>query len=159
METNLSNAVPTVTMGMELTPQTVFHVNDIRKWTMFFSIVGIIAIVIMLLVAVFFIGFLNKFMPAATGSRFGGPFFNIIIGIVYLIMSSVYVVPIVFMFNFSRYAKKAIQANDNTLMEKAFFNLRNHYQFVGILTILFMVIYGLILMIAGIAALVIALAK
>lgn len=126
------------------------YLTEIRKWTMFFAVLGFIAIGLMVLAA-FVVGII-----ASVGGAFGGFKEASVLGVlavVYLAFGALYIFPVLYLLKFSTNTRKAIEQSDSNLLSSAFLNLKSHYKFVGILTIVIFGIYILVGVIAGIVAL------
>ena len=79
----------------------------------------------------------------------GGIFF-----LVYLIvMSLVYVFPILFLYRFANHTKLAVKGNDMQHLNTGLKNIKSLYKFMGIFMIVVLVIYALIFLFGGIAGL------
>lgn len=63
---------------------------------------------------------------------------------VYLAIAVIYFFPVYYLFQFSSKLKKAFTSNDNDLINSSFEYLKSHYKFIGILALVFTVIYGLL---------------
>lgn len=138
----------TETPKLELPAESISYLNETQKWTKFLAILGFIFMGLIVLLG-FSIGTLI--------STFGGdsittPFPSIFIGFLYLVIAAIYFFPILYLFKFSRFAKKAITGNDTNNLNQAFKNLNSHYRFIGILTIIGLGFYAIIILIFAIIA-------
>ena len=123
---------------VELTKESLFYYDQIRKWTTFFSILGFVFIGFLIIIGIFAGSIFSKF--GQVNSNF--PFF--IIGFIYIILAIIYFFPVLYLYRFSISSKLAIKNNDSNEIVKAFKNLKSHYQFMGILTIIVLSIYLII---------------
>jgi len=133
-----------------LSKASIGYLTETRKWTMFFSILGFIAIAFMILGAII-IGIIGLF-----GGAFGGMNEAWIMGViafVYLGFGLLYFFPVLYLLKFSINMRKAVELSDQNNLLKAFENLKSHYRFLGILMIVLFGIYILIGLIAGAVAL------
>ena len=73
-----------------------------------------------------------------------------ILGFIYVIIALIYFFPISYLFKFAKKMKNALKSSDNTELTSAFSNLKSHYKFIGIFTIIILSLYVLIFII-GIA--------
>lgn len=132
---------------IELTGITILHLNEIRKWTNFLSILGFVAFGLLLLFGIIMLFASSFASPYTYGfSHVFGPW----IGFVYIIVAIIYFVPVLYLFQFSRYAKQALVqintiGNSNILMAAAINSLKKHFRFVGILTIIILSMYVLVI--------------
>ena len=132
--------------AMEFSAQSVVYLNETRKWTIFLSVLGFIVLGLLVIFAFFagtiFSAMSGGMMPAGT---------SIFISILYVAMALLYFFPIFYLYKFSTLSKKAIYEENTEDLTLAFKNLKSHYKFIGILTIVILSIYLLIFLIAGIA--------
>jgi len=142
METNYTEQSPKI----ELLQETIQNLNETRKWTNFLSIMGFIFIGLMILIA-FAISSMMSTMPNG-GSAY--PFSGTVLGFVYLIIAFIYFFPILYLYRFSKYTKKALETQNSNDLNEAFKNLKSHYRFMGIITIVMIALYAFIFLI-GIA--------
>ena len=137
------------TFELNLPPTILGFLKEISTWTYFLSILGFIGIGLMVLVGIFF--------SVAMGSMPGGnPYENLGInmsyfGLIYIVLGLIYFFPILYLFNFSRKMKIALSSNNNDELTDAFSNLKSHYKFAGIFTIVVISLYILIIVVAMIA--------
>ncbi len=133
--------------AMELSAQSVIYLNDTRKWTLFFSILGFIFMGIMILGVIFMLTIFGSMSPMASPASGMG----VMLAFFYLALGALYFFPIYYLFKFSTHSKNAIYSENSEQIELAFKFLRLHYKFIGILTIIILAIYVLIFIIAAIA--------
>ncbi len=136
-----------------------FQSNDLRldlqareflgqtaKWAYFLSILGFIGIGFMVLLA-FFMGtvmsMISGFSGAEEASYMGG-----FITVLYLVLAVLYFFPVLYLFKFASNMKDALRTNDSDSLTASFGNLKSHYKFLGIMTIVLISIYILIILFA-----------
>jgi hypothetical protein len=129
---------------IELTAQSVIYLNDTRKWTMFFSILGFIFLALLLIGAIF----MTSMFGAIAGGNLPFPGNGIMMGAFYLVLGVLYFFPILYLYKFSKYSKNAIYNEDSEQLSVAFRYLKLHYKFIGILSIGILLLYVLIFLIA-----------
>lgn len=131
----------------ELSQISINNLLETAKWAKFIAIVGFVVVALLLVVA-FFMGF---FLPSINGPEIGdinvtemdglmnmmGP----MISVIYIIIAIIYFFPVLFLFNFSNMAIKAIKQDDNHLLNQSFIQIRKHFKFIGILTLIVVLIY------------------
>ncbi|HEX2936391.1 MAG TPA: hypothetical protein VHO72_13640 [Bacteroidales bacterium] len=130
--------------NMELTPQAIASLNETRKWTMFFSILGFIFVGFFVLGMIASL-FMTSLIPVP-GAQVGP-----IMVLPFLIIIAIYFFPIYYLFQFSALSKKAIATKNPTDLEQAMGYLRNYYRFIGILTIIILSLCVIIFLFAGLA--------
>ncbi|MCY1633257.1 DUF5362 family protein [Marinifilum sp. D737] len=131
---------------IELTAQSVIYLNETRKWTMFFSILGFVFLGILLIAAVFMA---SMFGAMAGNLPFKGS--GIVMGVFYLLLGVLYFFPIFYLYKFSKHSKTAIYGEDSEQLSLAFKYLKKHYKFIGILSIILLSFYVLAFLIMSIA--------
>lgn len=142
METNYTEQSPKI----ELLQETIQNLNETRKWTNFLSIMGFIFIGLMILIAFA----ISSMMSTMAESESALPFSGTVLGFIYLIIAFIYFFPILYLYRFSKYTKKALETQNSNDLNEAFKNLKSHYRFMGIITIVMIALYAFIFLI-GIA--------
>lgn len=137
------------TFELNLPPAILGFLKETSTWTYFLSILGFVGIGLMVLFGIFFSLALGL-MPG------GNPYEDLGIdvsyfGIIYVVLGLVYFFPVLYLFNFSRKMKNALNSNTNDELTAAFSNLKSHYKFLGIFTIAIISLYVLIFVFAMIA--------
>jgi hypothetical protein len=114
------------------------------KWTMFLSIVGFIFIGLMLIGGAIMTVSLAAIPddPAFGGINPFGAVKNFI-GIIYLVMAAIYFFPVLYLYKYSKGVKEALNFNNSEVLAEALQNLKSHYKFIGILTIVLLCVYAL----------------
>ncbi|GAB7086745.1 DUF5362 family protein [Marinifilum fragile] len=132
---------------IELTAQSVIYLNETRKWTMFFSILGFVFLGILIIAAIF----MATMFGAMAGDNLPFMGSGIIIGVFYLLLGALYFFPIFYLYKFSKHSKTAIYSEDSEQLSLAFKFLKKHYKFIGILSIIILSFYVLAFLIMSIA--------
>jgi hypothetical protein len=140
------------TFELEINNETKGFLKEISKWSYFLSIMGFIVIGIMVVFGIFF-GAIMSFSLGGVNpyQNFGASSMGYL-GLVYVVLGLVYFFPVYYLFLFSKKMKNALKANNSKDFVMAFSNLKSHYKFVGILTIVVVSIYSLIFLFAGLTA-------
>jgi len=89
----------------------------------------------LLIIAGFFTG---NFMSKAQNNVLPENFY----GFVYLLVSVIYLYPVIAMLKFSNFVKKAERNKDSVALQEAFRNLKSSYKYIGILAIIMLAIYA-----------------
>lgn len=125
------------------------------KWCKIISIIGFVGIVLGLLFVIGFIFTLNS-IGSNSGTLSGyESIFSGFFGFVNIILIGLYFLPIYYLYKFSEYIKKGLMLNDQQELELGFENLKKHYQFVGIMTLILLSLYALtivIIMVVGVGS-------
>ncbi len=138
--------MPETTSGtrLELTQESLGHIEQIRKWTMFLSILGFIFVGLCVLVG---IGASLAISLLARQSELRGvP--SLLLVFFYPVMGLIYFFPIFYLYRFSVYAKQGLQTLNSGAMALALGYLRKHYTFIAILTIIAIALIPLAVVIA-----------
>jgi hypothetical protein len=150
METTgtLENYVEIENQKIELKGAALLHMNEIRKWTQFLSILGFV--VVGLLVAVGCILILASITKSSMQIDELGLAMGPLMGVFYILFAGIYFIPVLYMFRFSIFAKKSIMQissgeTSNELMAHAIVYLKKHFRYVGIFTITILVVYLLVI--------------
>ena len=123
------------------------ELNTIRKWAMFLSLIGFIAVG-SFAVTGFFTGiFLSVFNVNDPAQGFPAWLSFIITIVMFLLL----LFPVIYLFRFSRFTSAAVRTNDNTILKKAIRNLKTHYLCLGILVIVLFVMYFVFLILTMIS--------
>ncbi len=136
---------------LEMNNEIMGFLKETSSWTYFLSILGFIGIGLMVVFGVFF--------GAIMGSRMGGanPYQNLgfsmgYFGVLYVVIALVYFFPVYYLFNFSKKMKNALQTTNNDDLKLAFSNLKSHYKYMGIFSIIIISIYVLAFIVSMFAA-------
>ncbi|PVX51744.1 hypothetical protein C7377_0029 [Balneicella halophila] len=141
MNENVAPSTPLI-----LSENSISYLNTTRKWAKFLSILGFVFTGLFLLIAIGLI-----FGGLFVGSIDESPFPLVLLGLIYFVMSGVYLIPIWYLFKFSKNLEKMYLYRDNFLVEEAFRYQMAFYRFIGIFTIVILAIY-LVLIIIGLLA-------
>lgn len=137
-----------VTPKIELDHETIHYLNTTRKWTMFFAVLGFIGVGIILLMGLAAGWFLTAFRTSES-MPLGLP--EWIFSAIILVFAVLYVIPILYLFRFSKHTANAIERMDSAEMKKAFHYLKRYYVYVGVLTIVLISFYVLAIVGTGVS--------
>jgi len=127
-----------------LTSKSKTFLREISKWTFFFSIIGFIGIAFLVIGAVL-LGTVYAPMLDMIGQQQGVASISLGLMITYLVMALLYFMPVLYLFKFSRKMKLALANKNDDILADAFENLKSHYKFIGVLTIIMISLYVLII--------------
>jgi hypothetical protein len=134
--------------GNTLNDQMRLYIKEIANWSFFLSIVGFVFIGFMVLFGLFAGVILGSMMGDELLSMMAlGP--GMLSGM-YLIMALIYFFPVFYLFRFASKARVSLRSGNDTELTEAFENLKSHYKFMGILTIVVIAIYFLFFVFASI---------
>lgn len=131
---------------LQLNDSAKGFLREIAKWAYFLSIIGFIGIGFIVLAA-FFAGAFFAFIGNLTQEThnlgwIGGSF----VSVIYLIIATIYFFPFYYLNAFSTKLKIALKNNDSEILSNSFENLKSHYKYIGIASIIILSFYALILL-------------
>ncbi len=132
-----------------LTQESIDHLTKLRKWTAFLSILAFIGLGILIIIG-FSFPLIFKFLGRDTPAT--GLFPSVLIGFVYILISILYFFPILFLYQFSRWAKRSLTSSDPNELAIALKYLKDHYSYMGILAIILFALYALGILIVALVA-------
>lgn len=140
-------------VGLHLDENAKSHLKETAKWTKLLSIVGFVTVGFLILfglVMMFSIGSLGDKYSQISGMGSMGA----VMGIVYILMAGLYLYPILKLYHFSDFAKKALASHDSHMLTQALEAQKSMYKFMGILTVIVLAIYAIIIVftLIGLAA-------
>lgn len=120
---------------MNLSDFSKQNLNETRKWTFYLSILGFVFIGLMIIGSLSIGAIFNQLgednLPFPS-SMFGG---------IYFVVGAIYFFPIYYLFKFSTHMKNALLSGEEMSLDEAFKNLKSHYKFMGVFTIVILSIY------------------
>lgn len=131
--------------NIPVTPLMVDHLRATRPWVMLISIVMFIAAGFMVLA-----GLAMMFMPSPQGM--GGFGFGPVVGIIYLLMSALYIAPAYLLLKYASSIKDLLNGGGDVAMENALGSQKSFWRYSGIVTLILIVIYALIFVFAILGA-------
>lgn len=154
MESNTSSALFSLTID----PVTKANLNETAKWARFLAILGMVVLALGIIVALMGATIFTTFFGMPTGTddsgntALGAARIGMVVGM--LITSAIIFFPLLFLLRFANDMRRAIAGNDQNKLNIAFQNLKIYFRYLGILAIIFLVIYGIIICIGviGVAA-------
>ncbi|AFM05602.1 hypothetical protein Fleli_3272 [Bernardetia litoralis DSM 6794] len=137
--------------GFQVTNRAKGFLATAAFWGKIVSIVGFVftAFAVLAGVGIAFMG--SSFSQLSSQMGAFGALGGIGIGLIYILLALVYFFPSLYLFNFSQKTQAAIRNSDNLELEEGFKNLKSIFKFMGVLTIIFIVLYALMFIFALIA--------
>lgn len=133
---------------MQLSDQAKKHLLEASKWANFISIVGFIAIGLLIIMS-FSIGAILANLPEGSLGGLPPKFFSFF----YLIAAGIYFIPVFFLFQFAQKTKQALIEDDHNLLTFGLKKLKSHYKFIGILFIVLIALYLFLILLGAFSAL------
>jgi hypothetical protein len=144
--------------SLTIDPVTKTHLTETARWARFLAIFGMIVLGLGLIVSLMGATIFTRFFGFPTGveddsaTTMDAVRIGMVVGTV--ILSAVAFFPLLFLLRFANAMHRAIAANDQGRLNESFQNLKVYFRYLGIVVIIFLVIYGIIVAIAvmGLAA-------
>jgi len=138
--------------SLTIDPVTKVHLNETARWARFLALVGIIALILMVVLIIGVVSFMSS--ADADNPYSAAPFFpgfGVAMAIYYVIIAAIWFIPLLYLFRFSGQMRTALNGNDQQALNASFLNLKACFKFVGIVTIIFLVlsILGVVLGLMG----------
>jgi hypothetical protein len=130
---------------IEIEQDTLKHLNIIRKWAMFFAILGFIFVGLIIIAGLTAGTFLSLFNSGQMSTGF--PEWIVIAILIFVAL--IYFFPVLFLFRFSKHTAIAIQTLSKEELHKAIRYLRACFVYMGIMTIVVLSIYIVAIVVAG----------
>ena len=127
--------------SLKVNSTTERYLTEIRKWANFLAIMGFIAVGF-LIVAAIGMAIVFSFISQEESDF---PFPMVYLSGIYLVMAIVYFIPVYYLYQFSVKMKYALQQKADDILETSFMFLKSHYKFIGIFTIVMLVLYPIML--------------
>lgn len=114
--------------------------KEIAKWTSLLAILGFIAITVLFTFGLFAFTILKTTGVILPGTGELIDNFGTAFNVFYLMLAGIFLFPVYFLFQFSSNVKKAFKNNDSEALIKSLKNLKSHYKWVGITSVLILVL-------------------
>lgn len=118
------------------------HLLETARWGKFLAIVGFVAISLMVIFALFAGTAMSSF---GGGGLFGG-LGGVGLLLLYLVIAALYFYPCFTLFRFATNMKPAINTMNREQFNTALRNMKALFQYMGIMTIIVLSLYGIILL-------------
>ena len=135
--------------SLEIDSPIKSHLYEAAKWGKFLAIMGFVFCGLIILAGIFAGSIMGKF--TATDESLGGGMMagmGAMMSVVYIVIAIVYFFPCLYLFRFATKMKTALNGNNQPDLNASFENLKSMFKFVGILTVIFLVIYAIIFLVA-----------
>ena len=123
----------------QITMESLGYLNTAAKWAKFLAILGFIGIGFMVVGGLFTSVFLTFLRSVPSMSSFPVPMG--FLGFFYIILAAVYVMPVIYLNNFSNNISKAVAFRETAILTEALLNLKRHLKYIGIMTIVIIATY------------------
>lgn len=133
---------------MVLSQEAQYYLQQAGKWASFIAIVGFIICGMFFVMAIFIgsiFAFLGRLSPAGGQQTQALQAVGPALSIFYILLDAVYFMVVLYLYQFASNIKKGIAFIDTEAVNNAFKKLKSFFKAWGIITIVFISIYGLIL--------------
>ena len=144
---------------LQITPMAQGFLKETAKWAMFLAIMGFIVIGFCILGAIgmFAVGgaMASDEMAGMEGMGGMGAMASLggaTLGVIYLLAAVFYFFPVYYLYKFASNTKQAFANNNTAQLTASFENLKSHYKFMGILTIVGIVLWILMIIFVAVMA-------
>lgn len=135
------NKVEQEVKTLEITDEIKNNLIEAGRWSKFLAILGFIFMALMIMMG-FFLSVALALIPKTGATQM--PFPPFLMGVFYLVMAGIYFLPLLYLYRFSSGIKQALHLKNQDRLANAFFNLKAHYRFIGILMIVMLALYVLV---------------
>lgn len=141
METLINNTETENTQNLLVTAEIQTYLRTASSWATFLAILGFIGSFLMILIglAITLIGGTLSSLSNTPDSAIGSAILPYM-GIFYIIIAAVYLLPALYLFQFAEKTKKAIDNYNQELLSAGLEKLKSTFKTLGIMTITFIVI-------------------
>ena len=134
METNTNSPIDEPTLSpLEFNDEAQTYLRETKQWAKFLAILGFIFIGLIVIVA---LG-MSVIFPSTNYANFP----SVMVAIIYLLLGVLYFFPVLYLYRFSSHMDKALTGKSLLDLNTAFKNLKSHYRFLGIFTIIILAFY------------------
>lgn len=151
MDQKYSSASSFESFELQLNSAGKEFLRETAKWANFLAIIGYIFLGLLVLGALMFFA-MGSMMSSLSGMGAFGALGGGFVGVIYIIMALIYYFPITYLYRFASRTKRALSENNTESLTEALENLKSHYKFIGIVTLIFLSLYALIIVFGVIGA-------
>lgn len=129
--------------GLQLTHPSGDYLAQTAKWGKLLAIVGFIGIAFMVLMALLMGTAMSSMIGNNSGAGAAAAFGSGMVTIIYLLFALLYFFPVLYLYRFSAKMQEALHTSNEEALQHSFKNLKSLFKFLGILTIIMLVFWGL----------------
>lgn len=138
---NPSNEIPSSSnRGLVLENESVLCLLETTRWANLLSIVGFIGVGLLLIFGLL-VGTLMNNINAPVFAAFSSG----LVSAFYLLLAVIYFMPVLYLFRFASRMKFALREMNQEALNGAFKNMKSFFRFLGIMTIVIILVYVIIL--------------
>ncbi|MBB1284011.1 hypothetical protein HRH25_06465 [Flavisolibacter sp. BT320] len=134
--------------SLTIDPLAKSHLLETAKWARFLAIVGFVFLAFAVLLGVYSTVTVNRFEEdyremGGLGSEGVMSSAGTGVAVMYIIMAVIWFFPLLFTLRFANQMRNALQGNNQELLSASFHNLKVCYRYLGIITVIFLVMIAL----------------
>lgn len=133
---------------MQITQEAVSYLLTTAKWAKFLAIIGFIVTGFLMLAGLVIAVFFGTYSRELGSTGMMAYFSSGSIGIVYIIMAFIHILPVLYLNNFSNGATRAVRSGSTERLTYSLRNLKRFFKFTGLLLIVLLVIYLIVIVFA-----------
>lgn len=136
--------------SLNIDPVTKAHLSETARWARFLAIIGFVSLVLMILIIIG--AFVYMGTEGSANAMFPG--MGVAMAVYYIIIAAIWFIPLLYLLRFSGAMRTALNGNDQQALNTSFLNLKACFKFVGIVTIILLVLslLGLVFGVVGMMA-------
>jgi hypothetical protein len=122
------------------------YLKETARWAKFLAILGFIFCGLMVLVALFAGSFIAAILSLGGGAAAGMGYMGGVVSFLYIVMALLSFFPCLYLYNFASRMQMALRSNDQEQLTKSFRNLKSCYRYIGIFTVIYLVLVLLVIL-------------
>lgn len=122
--------------------------SETSRWARFLSILGFIMVGFMVLFSLGIMALGNSNPMLEAGFQTAGYGSPAVLGIIYLVLAVISIFPYLYLFQFGNKMKAALHSSEQDALNSAFSSLKSCFKFVGVFTIIMLVFFVLLFIVA-----------
>lgn len=137
--------------SLTIDPLAKSHLLETAKWARFLAIVGFVFLAFAVLLGIYSTVTVNRFEEdyremGGLGSEGVLSSAGTGVAVMYIIMAVIWFFPLLFTLRFANQIRNALQSNNQELLSTSFQSLKVCYRYLGIVTVIFLVMIALSLL-------------
>lgn len=122
--------------SLNIDPVTKVHLTETARWARFLAIIGFVSLILMVVIiigALVFVGAQGTPAPMFPGM-------GVAMAIYYVVIAAIWFIPLLYLWRFAAAMNTALNGNDQQALNTSFLNLKSCFKFVGIVTVILLVL-------------------
>lgn len=136
---------------IDLSKRAAEFLLESYRWTNFIAIVGFVLIGLGLIFS-FSIGGIMNSAVSANGMNNVPSWIGVFYSVMMVITSALYFFPCLYLFKFAKHGKLAVSTKNSEDLTFSLENLKSFFKFMGVMTLIVVVLYGLMFLIGMVGA-------